>query len=59
MNIVKYKEIATKSWYNNYFKFIKDNVHRVNFEDLSRNPNILRILSILIIENPTNNIIEI
>ena len=40
MNDIKYMKILTKSWYNNYFKFIKDNIYRLDLTCLSQNPNI-------------------
>ena len=40
MNDIKYIKILTKSWYNNYFKFVKDNIYRLDLTYLSQNPNI-------------------
>jgi hypothetical protein len=37
MNENEFLKIATKSWYYNYFKFIKDNIDKWNWDGLSRN----------------------
>jgi hypothetical protein len=36
----KYLEIATKSWYDEYNKFVLENIDKLNVRLLSINPNI-------------------
>jgi len=40
MNKEKYLQIATKSWYHEYEKFILENIDKLNINHLSINPNI-------------------
>ena len=39
----RYVEIATKSWYDEYEKFVLENIDKLNVQYLSGNPNIIRI----------------
>ena len=39
----KFQAIATKSWYDEYEKFVLENIDKLNVQYLSGNPNILRI----------------
>ena len=38
-----YREIATKSWDDEYENFVLENIDKLNVQYLSGNPNILRI----------------
>jgi hypothetical protein len=42
MNDIEYIEIASKFWYDTYFKFVNDNINKWNGGFLSKNKNILR-----------------
>ena len=52
MNDNEYIEIATKSWYDTYFKFVNDNINKWNWEYLSRNSNITFAHIKATIDNP-------
>jgi len=52
MNENGFLEIATKSWYYNYFQFVKDNIDKWNWDSLSANPNITFVNIMDTIDDP-------